>query len=398
MKRMIGPEEARDRVLAAAEMIAPLRVAVSEALGAVLAEDIAADRDCPPFNRAMMDGYAVRLADAGRDAVIVGEAAAGTHYAGTLRGGEAVAIMTGAPCPKGTDMVVPVEAVTVTEDRVRLPEVLSPGKHIAPAGSECGANTIVAREGARLTPLHIANLAAFGYPSVAVRQPRALLITTGEELAAPGAETGPWQIRNSNGPMLEALLAGADVTLAASRCASDCHEDLRAALELSEPVDLVILSGGVSAGKYDLVPAALEEHGVTLLFHKVTQKPGKPLLFGKKEACLFFGLPGNPLACHACFHHYIAPALRKMTGRPAPPRLQGVLDAPISAPGARTNFALCHARYEDAAWRLTPVKGKGSADIHAVCGANAYVCVDAGATLEAGAEIPFLFLGDFDGP
>jgi molybdopterin molybdotransferase len=179
--------------------------------------------------------------------------------------------------------------------------------------------------------------------------------------------------------------------------ADDTVDALSEALYKAREADLTILSGGVSVGKYDKVPAALCDAGVEIVFHKITQKPGKPLLFGKKGLRLFFGLPGNPLACHLGFHRYIAAAIRKMMGKDPISLLDvGRLTKPANNNGTRTRFAQCHTvRGDDGCWEITVLKGKGSADIFAACRANSYVRFDPEAgEVKAGAEVPFTWVGD----
>jgi molybdopterin molybdotransferase len=346
----------------------------------------------------MMDGYAVRLSDAGRAVPVIGEAAAGSAYEGGIVDGQALSIMTGAPCPEGAEAVVPVEEAVEADGRLPVPAELSRGKHIAPRGSECAAGMVVAEIGDPVTPLTIGNLAAFGQETVSViRRPRVQCITTGSEVVDGEAPPKAGQIRNANGPMLEALLQDMAVHNVTLHHAQDTRDALSKQLKKTSQADMVILCGGVSAGKYDLVPAALEAHGVTLLFHKVAQKPGKPLLFGVKGETLFFGLPGNPLACLHCFHHYVAPALRKRMGHTsllAP--CQGILEEALSAKGSRVVFQLCHARFERDAWRILPLRGKGSADLFNVCRANAFLRLEVGASFDAGTKVSVLPMGSME--
>lgn len=398
MLRMIDPDQALALVLNSVEPLSPSLIPVQDALGLTLAEEIRADRPYPPFDRAMMDGYAVRLADAGREAVVQGQIAAGNCTGGPLSDGTAYAIMTGAPCPPGTEAVAPVETVCRINGRVRLPATMAPGEHVALKGSECNAGDAVADPGDRITPLVIANLATFGYTHIrAIPRPVCAVITTGSELAGETGAPESFQIRDANGPMLEALLREAG-NRQVTRChAADTLESLEQALEIVRGADVVLLSGGVSAGAYDLVPRALELHGVHVVFHKVTQKPGKPLLFGKLGTRLFFGLPGNPLATHLGFHRYVLPSLRAMAGRAAPaqPVHEGILSRDIRGAGTRTLFQLCRVELSNAGWRIEPLHGKGSADIFTAATANAYVRIDPGVgPFLAGERVAFTVLED----
>lgn len=390
---MLHPDAALHAVLEAAAPLPPALFPRDESLGLVLAEDVRADRDYPSFPRAMMDGYAVRASDGGRVVAVVGEVAAGQVPTVRVEEGTAVEIMTGAPCPPGTDAVVPKEEATREARQVALPAVIEPGKHIAPVGSECAKDRVVAARGTLITPLVIANMAAFGYETVsAVPRPRCAVITTGSEVVSPGAAPGPYQIRNSNGPMLEALSRLAGMTDVRVSHALDTEQDLLDKLDASGDADIVLLAGGVSAGKYDLVPGVLRQYGVDPVFHKIAQRPGKPTWFGKQGARLYFGLPGNPLACHLSFHRYVAAAIRKMTGRtPEQHAVMGRLLAPVKGLPKLTVFQLCRYAWEQGEWQVMPLPGKGSADLYAPAAANAYVRVEADCAGLAAGDIVMFF-------
>lgn len=392
MKTMISPDEALRIVLDAAHPQPPRGLPPADALGLVLAEDLCADRDYPPFDRAMMDGFAAKVADAGTRVPLVGEVPAGMRAEAPLAAGTALAIMTGAPCPAGTEVVVPVEdAVREGDEFVRLPESLKPGAHIAPLGCECRRDACVAPAGSVVTPLVVANAAAFGRDRLSVvPRPTAAIIVTGAEIA----ESAEASIRDSNGPMLTALLTGLGVFDVLWRHAVDTVEDVAYALAAAETADVVLLSGGVSAGKYDLVPDCLRAAGVELLFHKVTQKPGKPLLFGRKGARLYFGLPGNPLACHLGFHRYVRPAVCRMMGYAGTtPQARGFLATDVDAVGPRTVFQLCRVTATSTGFAVAPLSGRGSADLHSPSLANAYLRLDPGNPLAEGKSVPFEWIG-----
>jgi len=389
---MLHPDTALRAILDAAAPLAPAAVPRAQSLGLVLAQDLRADGDYPAFPRSMMDGFAVRVSDAGRVVAVAGEVAAGQSPTMRIEAGSAVEIMTGAPCPAGAEAVVPKEEVTREAGRVTLPAVIEPGKHIAPAGSECAKDRVVAPRGTPVTPLVIANMAAFGYESVlAVPRPRCAVITTGSEVVMPGVAPGPHQIRNSNGPMLEAFFRMMGMTEVTVLHALDTEQDLLDTLDASAHADIVLLTGVVSVGKYDLVPGVLERFGVEPVFHKVAQRPGKPTWFGRKGPRLYFGLPGNPLACHLGFHRYAGAAIRKMTGRtPEQQPVPGRLMAPVKGLPKLTVFQLFRSAREQGEWQVTPLPGKGSADLYAPAAANAYVRVEADcAGLAAGDTVAF---------
>ncbi len=402
---MIEAEEALRLVIEAAPRLDPERVPLEQAAGLRLAEDIRADRDYPPFDRAMMDGYAVRLADAGREVDVIGEVAAGSVVEQSVNNGACLEIMTGAPCPPGTEAVVQLEHVRRSRNgsRVSLPRAISRGRHIAPAGSECRAGAVVMRHGERISELAVAAIASFGVQSVmAYPRPSVAVITTGAELVAPDTDLMPAQIRDSNGPMLSALARAIGIAQLKQLHVRDHFDAVLEALGQVDRTNIVVLTGGVSAGKYDLVPDALEQWGAELVFHKVKQKPGKPLLFAHRDRDrgrqLIFGLPGNPLASHLCFHRYVTAAVRAMQGElPEPRDFTGVLAEPVKPKGGRAYFLLGRARPNPdrlTQWDIHPVAGTSSADVFTTHQANCYVHVPpTSATLPVGREVPFEWIG-----
>lgn len=392
---MIDPDTALRLVLDATTRLAPHPCPLVDANGLVLAESLVSDRDYPPFPRAMMDGYAVRCEDAGKTVPVVGEVVAGTASSITVARGAAVEIMTGAPCPEGTEAVIQKELVERVGDSVFLPADLPAGKNIAPTGVECAKGAIVLSQGDVLTPLAIACAATFGKSVVNVYpRPSMAILTTGDELVSIDAEPGPAQIRNSNGTMIAAMARNLGMAKVLRRHASDTPESLSQSLESAANADIIVLSGAVSAGKYDRVPEALAGFGATAIFHKVTQRPGKPLFFATRDRQLIFGLPGNPLSCHLGFHRYIAPAARRMMGIDSPrPVLQGILTDSMTMKGSRTVFQLAIARHESNEWYVLPCRGKGSADMYSVARGNALIRFepDAG-EVRGGATVSFELL------
>ena len=343
----------------------------------------------------MMDGYAVRLLDARNTVNIIGEVAAGGSGENSVDAGTAIEIMTGAPCPEGAEAVVPKEDVTREGNRVTLPAEIRPGQNITRRGAECAKGATVLNAGDAITPLALATIVTFGIEQVSVfPKPTLAIITTGDELVAPHETPGPSQIRNSNGPMLVAMAQSLGVSPTLVTHARDTMDKLRAALAQARTCDFIILTGAVSAGKYDSVPDALREFGATPIFHKVTQRPGKPIFFATRDRQLIFGLPGNPLSCHLGFHRYVAPAMRKFMHRePFPAGATGTLAVPYVMKGPRTVFQLARAEMRDGAWSVTPLLGKGSADIYAGAIANAMLRIEPGSgTLAVGTPIQFDWL------
>jgi len=395
MLKMIHPDQALDLVLAHAAPLPAETVPLDDAIGRVAAEPIAADRDYPPFHRAMMDGVAVHLSDAGQWVQLVGEVAAGGQWRAALAPGTAVEIMTGAPAPAGAEAVVPREDLTREGDRVRLPDELRGQQNIAPRASAVAAGQPIIQPGDPLSALAVGVLASVGRDAVrAVRRPRLRIISTGSELVDVAREPGAAQIRDSNAPMLAAFARALGLTGVATGRAADTPDALRDALDQARDAELLVLIGGVSAGRYDLVPQALAEAGVELIFHKVTQKPGKPLLFGRRQGQLVFGLPGNPLSCHFCFHRYVAPAARALAGRRAsPPGGAARLTHPWRIKGSRIVFQLGRVEPGADGHELTLLRNADSADLFNTHRANCIARLKpAPGQWEPGARIDFEWL------
>ncbi len=397
---VIDPDEALRQVLQEA-MPRPIRaVSLAEACGMQLAEPIIADRDYPPFPRAMMDGYAVAASDAQKTVSILGEVAAGQESAACVAAGHCLRIMTGAPCPPGTEAVVPEESVCVEGRCVTLPAHIVSGQHIARLGCECRRGTTVLRPGQTISPLAVAVIASCGMDSVrVVPRPVPAVITTGTELIPPRIPPMRAQIRDSNGPMLVAMIRDMGLSAPVHLHADDRIGAILSALESCAEADVVLLTGGVSIGRYDLVPEALQDYAARTVFHRVTQKPGKPLLLARKNAQLIFGLPGNPLAVHFCFHRYAAAAIRKMQGKqPVLPSLRGELIEPVGRNPNRTYFVAGiaeQAKDPPNGWRLQPLPGVNSADVFAPCSGNCYLEVVRGPdAAQAGEVVPFTFIGN----
>jgi molybdopterin molybdotransferase len=327
---LIPVMHARASVLEAVAPLDPETVAIDEALGRVLAEDVRATENVPPFPCSAMDGYAITAGPAGRRLTLVGESRAGTPADTGLTDGEAIRVSTGAAVPAGTTAVIPQEEVTVTGDetgietRADSPE----GQHIRGAGEDMVAGSLQLTAGTRLSAVDLGAAVAAGAGSLQVaRQPRVAVLCTGDELRAPGEPLGPGEIHNSNAPMLVglALNAGADAT-PAQRLPDDRDatvDGIAAALDSS---DVVIITGGVSVGPHDHVKPALERLGVDEVFWSVALQPGKPTWFGYRTPAsadhparpLVFGLPGNPVSAVVTFSLFVAPALAALQGGPAP--------------------------------------------------------------------------------
>ena len=390
MAGLLEPDAALELVLSAVPPARSVQLPAGDCLGLALAADATACADLPPFDRAMMDGYAVRLADAGAAVALLGEIAAGDGAGREpLPTGQAYPIMTGAPVPPGAEAVVAHEQTRRQGDLVYLPERIRPGGNIVPRGGECAAGRVWAKTGAVVTPMTLAAAVGVGATHLAVHlRPRVTVIATGSELVADLSAAG--RIRDTNGPMLAALFEEDRASVQRQTIGDDANA-LHAALQALSDVDAVVLTGGVSAGTHDEVPGVLRRMGAEILFHKVAQRPGKPLLVARLGRQLLFGLPGNPLAAHLCACRYVVPALRRLAGLPhVPARGRGVLQATLPANTERTWFlpALVEAG------NVLPLLPLSSADLVQPHQANAYIRLDPGSAAQpAGGEIDFTRIG-----
>jgi molybdopterin molybdotransferase len=381
---MVSVEQALEIVLRETPALAAEEVPLDDALGRVLARDVIADRDLPPFDRAAMDGYALRAADvleAPTALEIVGEVRAGEWPALALGPGEALRIMTGAPVPEGATAVQQVEKTQpLDEFRVTILAAVAEGQNVAPRGSEIRAGEVVLARGRVVDPAAIGVLATTGHARVSVaQQPVVALLVTGDEIVDVAQAPGPSQIRNSNGPAVaaQARLAGARVELLG--VAPDRQDAIAEALRRGLAADVLIVSGGVSAGDYDLVEPALAELGATLLFTKVKVKPGAPLVFGRCGRALVFGLPGNPVSAQVTFDLFVRPALLKLQGASvlSRPRVQVELAAAARNRSGRKSHMPARVRFEDGRLVARLLRSAGSGDLVAHANANALVVLEA---------------------
>lgn len=320
MQQFITFEEAQRAVLERVSALGTETIGLREAQGRTLSEPIESRVAVPPFDNAAMDGYAVRTSDLTempRVLPVSGRLRAGLAPDGPIAPGTCVQIMTGAPVPEGTEAVVPVEwTEAVSETEVRIDRRPEDGQHVRRAGKDVRVGQVIFEAGTIVTPAVAGMIASVGMERVAVsRKARVALIVTGDELAAPGTAPKPGQIYNSNGPALAAQVLHAGGEVCSVEHAGDDPDALRAVLESTDGADVIVLSGGVSAGAYDYVRDVLEAFGVTIHFWKVRQRPGKPLVFGMQGPKPVFGLPGNPVSSSICFDQYVRPALGAMLGR-----------------------------------------------------------------------------------
>jgi molybdopterin molybdotransferase len=352
-------------------------VPLLEAAGRVLAEDIAADRDYPPLARSVRDGFAVRAEDLPGEFYIVGEVRAGDIFTRDVGPGQAVEIMTGAPLPPGSNCVVMVEHCRVTGDKMATDRELNRGDNVNPRASEARAGEIVLRAGCRLGFAEIALLATVGRHHAPVyRRPQVAIIATGDEIVDIGERPLEHQIRNSNAQSLAVQVQRAGGVPVPLPIARDVYESTRRIVEQGLEYDMLLLSGGVSAGKYDIVERVLADVGAEFYFDRVLIQPGQPLVFGRARGKFFFGLPGNPASTMITFEVFAKAALQLLSGENEAtlPLLWSRLATDFHVKPGLTRFL--PARLSADGSGITPVRWSGSGDVPALARANAFLVTE----------------------
>ncbi len=379
-------------------------IPLADALGRVLARDVTSDVDWPPFDTSAMDGYAVLVADgsgkgdSGTDRrERPGVVAAGDAIPPPLTEGEAVRLMTGAPLPAGADAVVPVEESSPEAGRVRFAREPQTGAHLRRRGESVAAGTVLLTQGRRLDPSGVALAALAGADPLPVqRRPRVAIATTGNELVTAREKPREGRLRDSNGPMLAALCRaqGWPAVLLPS-VADEAAQVDRLFAEAGGDVDVLLTSGGVSAGDLDLLPPAAERAGWEILFHRVAVRPGKPIAFARRDGCFWFGLPGNPVSASASFHLFVRRALDRFEGArdPGPREVRARLTADLPAAGPRETYRDAVLSDADAERVVDPLRSAGSHDLLSHARANALIRIPAGGDpLPAGSIVTCVIL------
>jgi molybdopterin molybdotransferase len=364
--------------------------ALSACGGRVLAEAVVADRDQPPFDRSTRDGFAVRASEAvvGGQWTVAGQVRAGQRWpGGALEPGAAIEIMTGAPVPEGADAVVMVEHVERAEDAIRLTEgrTIRAGENVVPQGSEARAGGIVLAAGTAIGGAEVALAAACGRVTLPVfRRPRVAIVATGDELVELEATPGEQQIRNSNSYALAALVAQAGGEPIRLPIALDRLKELERVIQEARSCDLMLLSGGVSMGQYDLVEEVLQGLGAEFFFTGVKMQPGKPVVFGRLPATtdktgelparFFFGLPGNPISVQVTFHCFVEPLLRAMGGAmvEGPRFVQATLAEEVAGRAGLMRILPARLTTDRVQPKVKVVGWQGSGDLAANARANCY--------------------------
>ena len=345
--------------------------------GRIIAENITAERDYPALARSLRDGYAIRAADVPGTLTVRGETRAGDEQHAPLRPGEAIEIMTGAPVPPGSDAVVMVEQATRSGSQVKIERAAEAGQFINQRGAEAVTGIQLIAAGTRLDASHIATLATMGRTSVRVMlKPQVGILATGDEIVSLDEQPAPHQIRNSNSHMLAAVVRASGGEAHLLPVARDRKDALLPLLEQGLNYDLLIITGGVSAGKYDLVKPALKELGTTFLFERIRIQPGQPTAFGLANGKPVFGLPGNPGSSLVTFHLFARPALELLGGARdvVLPLLSARFEAPFHHKGGLTRFL--PAQLNAGGEHVRHISWQGSSDIPALAKANCFIVAD----------------------
>lgn len=396
---MLTVAEALDAIVNAVGRGPVVGVSLDDALGLVLAESIISEVDSPPFDKSLMDGYAVRSSDVDSnrtDLDVIEEVTAGHVPTREVGAGQAIRIMTGAPLPAGADSVVPVEetefrsgtsSLVLGRVSIRTSGSLRSGQFVLKCGAALQRGAQVMTAGRILRAQEIAALAELGHsPVQVIRRPRVAILATGDELVPAEQSPGPGQIRNSNEPMLAAQVEQAGAAAVRLGIARDERTHLRERILAGLECDFLLLSGGVSAGKLDLVPSELAAAGVRQVFHKIQMKPGKPLWFGvlgRRDglgSCFVFGLPGNPVSSMVCCELFVRAALRRWQGlEPAIGEpIRARLTAEISMSSNRPTYHPAHLEWTSEGPRVSLVDWVGSSDVCATVEANCTALLQAG--------------------
>jgi molybdopterin molybdotransferase len=370
---MISVDEARKLIADKCKRLQPEYIPLVKAVGYVLAEDIYCTVDTPPFDQAAVDGYAFSFAgwDKNQPLTIDGQIQAGSSAGHPIPQQHAVKIFTGAPIPPGTDTVVMVEKTERTDDTVLIndPQIIR-GANVRLKGSQTRIGEKALSAGHNMNPASVSFLASLGIGSVNVyARPKVRIIVTGNELVPPGVPLKDGKIYESNSAGLIAALKVAGIKPLSVEVIDDQESAIMHAINRSSDANILILTGGASVGDYDFVPSALTKCGVLKIFHKVKQKPGKPLFFGMEDDLLAFGLPGNPAAVLTCFYEYILPVIAVMSGIKPFEKTTAVLENGARKKGGLTYFL--KGRYTDG--RVTILESQESYLMNSFAHANCLI-------------------------
>ena len=373
---MITVAEAKDLISSSIIPLASIKLNLELAYGHILATDVYASCDIPAFRQSSMDGYALKFSDHQDELHLIGEMAAGTSDSLFLNAGETSRIFTGAPLPEGADTVVMQEKISLQNDKITLKDKnLEKGSNVRNQGAEIKAGELAMQKGSLLSPAAIGFLAGIGIAFVDVYpMPRISIIVTGKELQQPGLQLNFGQVYESNSYSLSAALKLEGITQVKIFEADDELGILTSVLQTAlKDSDVVLLTGGVSVGDYDFVIQASHRCGIEQVFHKVKQKPGKPLFFGKKNRQLIFGLPGNPSSVLSCYYNYVLPAIKQLSQKEsAVKEITATLSTAYQKPAGLTHFL--KGSYKDG--KVMPLSAQESFRLSSFAQANCLICLN----------------------
>jgi len=397
---MLTFEQARQEVISQISKVnrstATVNLSVWDALGHVLAQNLIADRDYPPFDRATRDGYAVRASEstAGATLACIGEIKAGDPLTEPLQQGTCIQIMTGAPVPPEADAVVMIEYTSREKELIHFQQPATRGQNIVPAGSEAAKDQSLLQRGTRLGYAELGLAAQIGATHLlCAKKPCVAILSTGDEIVSIDASPGPFQIRNSNSVSLAAQIRDAGGAPVILGNAGDRIESLADKIQQGLQEDLLVLSGGVSMGKYDLVEDVLKSLGASFYFDAVAIRPGKPAVFGLCNEKPVFGLPGNPVSTMVTSELFVVPAIDLLSGAPARPLpfLKATLAEAMKEKPGMTHFLPARVQFDSGEARVKPLAWQGSGDTVTMAKANCFLVVGADIqTLAAGENVNVL--------
>ncbi|MEO0468181.1 MAG: molybdopterin molybdotransferase MoeA [Bacteroidota bacterium] len=397
---MITVEKAYETIFNTLKDFGTERVSLDQAIGRVLAEDIQADRDLPPYDRVTRDGIAIRysaFAEGKRSFPVDAVAPAGSPQMKMEMADHCLEVMTGAILPEGCDTVLMYEEIDIKDGVAHLQtEAVDEGQYIHYQGQDRKGGDIIIKAGRRMSPAEVGLAAAVGKASLQVKKmPRCMVISTGDELVEVHETPLAHQIRRSNVYRLKTTLERVfGIAADTHHLKDDMEAILRDLKRIMDEYDVVMLSGGVSKGKFDFLPSALEQLGVEKLFHKIYQRPGKPFWFGKSpQGSVIFALPGNPVSSFMCTQCYFVPWLEASLGLPEKSKPQAILQADVQFKPDLTYFLAVQIGYNDQGQMLAkPVEGNGSGDLANLVDADAFVQLPRGKDVyEAGEVYPVVF-------
>ena len=400
-EQMIEVEEAQRRVLAEVAVLDAEEIALADALGRILRQDVAAPEDVPQRDNSAMDGYAVRAEDVANAPLslrVIEDLPAGTVAKKHVEAGTAIRIMTGALLPEGADAVVQVELTDAGADVVQISEAVPRGANVRKRGEDMRADDVVLRDGTPIRAGELGVLASVQQRVVRVgRRPEIAIFSTGDEVIDVDAPRVLGKVVNSNAYALAALAREAGALPRVLPIVPDRADATVAAIESALSSDFVVSSGGVSAGAFDFVKDALDSLGAETKFWQVAMKPGKPVVLSRLRDRLYFGLPGNPVSCMVSFHLFVAPSIRKAMGQQRailPPIANVRLAAPIRGKGERRTYYRVRVVAADGELVAHPAPAQGSGVLTSMIGANALAILERGTTrAEAGSIVPAVLIG-----